>query len=201
MLTEKKVFDFRSITCAFCSWATSSAEPGAPPFQSFSRAWSATGRSISWSSWRNSAGGSGITEAIYRELIDAGADATLAITPGTSAKYWSSRTDRLRPLNFPRGTPAAVRRWSKPERQARAHVNAIGRVFMTPFDDPFACINRELDPAASARRRTLSVDFHCEATSEKQAIGFFCDGRASLVVGTHPCRPPTTRFCPAAPRT
>jgi calcineurin-like phosphoesterase len=65
-------------------------------------------------------------------------------------------------------------------------INAIGRVFMTPFDDPFAVVNRELE-ACPLRAATdaIVIDFHCEATSEKQGIGFFCDGRASLVVGTH----------------
>jgi calcineurin-like phosphoesterase len=57
---------------------------------------------------------------------------------------------------------------------------------MTPFDDPFAAIGRELEScplheAADA----IVVDFHGEASSEKQGMGFFCDGRASLVVGTH----------------
>jgi calcineurin-like phosphoesterase len=57
---------------------------------------------------------------------------------------------------------------------------------MTPFDDPFAIINRELE-ACPLREAAdaIVVDFHAEATSEKQGIGFFCDGRASLVVGTH----------------
>ena len=62
----------------------------------------------------------------------------------------------------------------------------MGRVFMTPFDDPFAVLNRELE-ACPLREAAdaIVVDFHCEASSEKQGIGFFCDGRASLVVGTH----------------
>jgi calcineurin-like phosphoesterase len=57
---------------------------------------------------------------------------------------------------------------------------------MTPFDDPFAVLNRELD-ACTLREAAdaIVVDFHGEASSEKQGIGFFCDGRASLVVGTH----------------
>jgi hypothetical protein len=65
-------------------------------------------------------------------------------------------------------------------------VNALGRLFMTPFDDPFAAIARELEscPLGEAAD-AIVVDFHCEATSEKQGIGFLCDGRASLVVGTH----------------
>ena len=54
------------------------------------------------------------------------------------------------------------------------------------FDDPFATLNRELEACPlRAAADAIVVDFHCEATSEKQGIGFFCDGRASLVVGTH----------------
>jgi len=65
-------------------------------------------------------------------------------------------------------------------------VNVMGRVFMDPLDDPFAAIDREL-LACPLRQGAdaIIVDFHGEATSEKQAFGFFCDGRASLVVGTH----------------
>ncbi len=62
----------------------------------------------------------------------------------------------------------------------------MGRIFMEPLDDPFAAVEREL--AACPLKRAadaIIVDVHCEATSEKQAMGFYCDGRASLVVGTH----------------
>ncbi len=57
---------------------------------------------------------------------------------------------------------------------------------MQPFDDPFSVLDRELNacPLGQAADAVV-VDFHGEATSEKQAIGYFCDGRASLVVGTH----------------
>jgi 2',3'-cyclic-nucleotide 2'-phosphodiesterase len=139
----------------------------------------------------NSAGGFGITEAIYQELLDAGAD---AITLGNHA--WDQREalvfiDRapklIRPVNFPRGTPGRGAALVDTKTGKRALViNAMGRVFMTPFDDPFAALEREL--AACPLREAadaIVVDFHCEATSEKQGIGFFCDGRASLVVGTH----------------
>jgi calcineurin-like phosphoesterase len=57
---------------------------------------------------------------------------------------------------------------------------------MTPFDDPFTTINGELEACPlRAAADAIVIDFHCEASSEKQGIGFFCDGRASLVVGTH----------------
>ena len=139
----------------------------------------------------NAAGGFGITEAIYQELLDAGAD---AITLGNHA--WDQREalvfiDRaprlIRPVNFPRGTPGRGAALVETRTGRRALVvNAMGRVFMTPFDDPFAALERELG-ACPLREAAdaIVVDFHCEATSEKQGVGFFCDGRASLVVGTH----------------
>jgi hypothetical protein len=139
----------------------------------------------------NAAGGFGITEAIYQELIDAGAD---AVTLGNHA--WDQREalvfiDRaprlIRPVNFPRGTPGrgAALVDTKNGKPALV-INALGRVFMTPFDDPFTALERELGacPLGEAADAVV-VDFHCEASSEKQGIGFFCDGRASLVVGTH----------------
>jgi hypothetical protein len=65
-------------------------------------------------------------------------------------------------------------------------INAMGRIFMDALDDPFAAIDRELNtcPLRSGAD-AIVVDIHCEATSEKQAMGYFCDRRASLVVGTH----------------
>jgi metallophosphoesterase (TIGR00282 family) len=139
----------------------------------------------------NSAGGFGITEAIYQEFLDAGAD---AVTLGNHA--WDQREalvfiDRaprlVRPVNFPRGTPGRGATLVDTKSGKRALiVNAIGRVFMTPFDDPFAALDRELEACRlGAAADAIVVDFHGEATSEKQGIGFFCDGRASLVVGTH----------------
>src|SRR5256885_2995954 len=139
----------------------------------------------------NSAGGFGITEAIYQELIDAGAD---AITLGNHA--WDQRealvlierAPRLvRPINYPPGSPGRGVALIDARNGARVLVmNAMGRIFMDPLDDPFAAIEREL--TACALKRTadaIVIDFHCEATSEKQAMGHVCDGRASLVVGTH----------------
>jgi 2',3'-cyclic-nucleotide 2'-phosphodiesterase len=139
----------------------------------------------------NSAGGFGITEAIYQELIDVGAD---AITLGNhawdqrEALVFIERAPRLvRPANFPKGTPGRGAAMVETKNGKRALVlNAMGRVFMTPFDDPFAALNSELEACRlSEAADAIVVDFHCEATSEKQAIGYFCDGRASLVVGTH----------------
>jgi len=139
----------------------------------------------------NAAGGFGITGAICDEILDAGAD---VITLGNhswdqrEALVFIERAPRLiRPANFPPGTPGRGAALVDTKSGKRALViNAIGRVFMQPFDDPFAILDRELNacPLREAADAVL-VDFHGEASSEKQAIGYFCDGRASLVVGTH----------------
>ena len=139
----------------------------------------------------NAAGGFGITEAIYQELLDAGAD---AVTLGNhswdqrEALVFIERAPRLiRPVNFPVGTPGRGAALIDTKNGKRALViNGIGRIFMQPFDDPFTTIDRELTacPLREAADAVV-VDFHAEASSEKQAIGYHCDGRASLVVGTH----------------
>jgi hypothetical protein len=139
----------------------------------------------------NAAGGFGITEPIYNEIIDAGAD---VITGGNhswdqrEALVFIERAPRLiRPLNYPPGTPGRGMAIVEARNGARVLViNLMGRVFMDPLDDPFAAAERELSTCPlKAAADAIVVDIHCEATSEKQAMGHFCDGRASLVVGTH----------------
>ncbi len=139
----------------------------------------------------NAAGGFGITEVIYNELIDAGAD---AITLGNhawdqrEALVFIERAPRLiRPINYPKGTPG--RGAALVETKNGKHglvINAMGRIFMDAMDDPFAAIDHELTACPlKSGADAIVIDMHCEATSEKQSMGFFCDGRASLVVGTH----------------
>ena len=139
----------------------------------------------------NAAGGFGITEAIYQEIVDAGAD---VITGGNhswdqkEALVFIERAPRLlRPINYPGGTPGRGVAMIDAKNGARVLVvNAMGRIFMDPLDDPFAAVEREL--AACPLKQAadaIIIDIHGEATSEKQAMGHFCDGRASLVVGTH----------------
>ena len=139
----------------------------------------------------NAAGGFGITEAIYREFIEAGID---AVTLGNhawdqkEALVFIERAPRLiRPLNYPAGTPGRGTALLETRGGARVLVvNAMGRIYMDPLDDPFAAIDRELTACPLGKTAdAIVIDFHGEATSEKQAMGFFCDGRASLVVGTH----------------
>ncbi|HRN89719.1 MAG TPA: TIGR00282 family metallophosphoesterase [Hyphomicrobium sp.] len=139
----------------------------------------------------NAAGGFGITESIHEELIDAGAD---AVTLGNHAfdqketLVYIARQERLiRPLNFPPGTPGRGAALIRAQNGADVLViNAMGRVFMTEIDCPFRAIDRELTACAlKSGADAILIDFHAEATSEKQALGHFVDGRASVVVGTH----------------
>jgi metallophosphoesterase (TIGR00282 family) len=139
----------------------------------------------------NAAGGFGITEAIYQEFIDAGVD---AVTGGNhswdqkEALVFIERAPKLlRPINYPTGTPGRGVALIEARNGARVLiVNAMGRIFMDPLDDPFAAVERELLACPLKQSAdAIIVDIHGEATSEKQAMGHFCDGRASLVVGTH----------------
>jgi metallophosphoesterase (TIGR00282 family) len=139
----------------------------------------------------NAAGGFGITEVIYQDLLDAGAD---AVTLGNhawdqrEALVFIERAPRLiRPLNYPTGTPGRGAAMIEAKNGARVLViNAMGRIFMDPLDDPFTAIERELAACAlKSGADAIVIDFHCEATSEKQSMAHFVDGRVSLVVGTH----------------
>jgi metallophosphoesterase (TIGR00282 family) len=139
----------------------------------------------------NTAGGFGITEVIYQNLLDAGVD---AITLGNhawdqrEALVFIERAPRLiRPLNYPAGTPGRGAGLIEAKNGARALViNAMGRIFMDPLDDPFTAVDRELAVCAlKSAVDAIVLDIHAEATSEKQSMGYFADGRATLVVGTH----------------
>src|SRR5713226_547882 len=139
----------------------------------------------------NAAGGFGITEAIYQEFVDAGVD---VITGGNhswdqkEALVFIERAPQLlRPINYPVGTPGRGAALIDAKNGARVLViNAMGRIFMDPLDDPFAALEREV---AACPLKTdadpIIVDIHAEASSEKQAMGYFLDGKVSLVVGTH----------------
>ncbi len=139
----------------------------------------------------NAAGGFGITEETFRALLDAGAD---VVTTGNhafdqkEALVFADRQERfLRPVNYPPGTPGrGSGLFSARNGKQVVVVNVMGRLYMEPLDDPFAALERELAAAPLGEAAdALVIDFHAEATSEKQAAGLFADGRASLVVGTH----------------
>jgi metallophosphoesterase (TIGR00282 family) len=139
----------------------------------------------------NAAGGFGITEAICDDLLAAGAD---AVTLGNhswdqrEALVFIERQPRLlRPLNYPTGTPGRGAGLYKARSGAEVLViNAMGRIFMPELDCPFRAIDKELEacPLGSGADAIL-IDFHAEATSEKESLGVYLDGRVSCVVGTH----------------
>jgi metallophosphoesterase (TIGR00282 family) len=139
----------------------------------------------------NAAGGFGISEPILMELLDAGAD---VVTTGNhvfdqrETLVFIERQDRLlRPINFPAGTPGKGVGLFKTKTGADVLVvNAQGRVFMADLDDPFRAVERELEACGlKTGADAILIDFHAEATSEKEAMGHFVDGRATAVIGTH----------------
>lgn len=144
----------------------------------------------------NAAGGFGITEEIFLETLNAGAD---VVTTGNhvwdqrEALQFAPHEERfLRPANFPAGTPGHGSGVFTSRKGARVLVtNIMGRVFMHPeLDDPFQCAERELASCALRDQAdAVIIDFHAEATSEKMCFAHFVDGRASLVVGTHTHQP------------
>jgi len=133
----------------------------------------------------NAAGGAGLTAQIARELRDAGAD---VVTNGNHV--WDQRSFiqeieeldfAVRPLNLPRSSPG--RGWLV-TRDVLV-VNAIGRVFMGAYDDPFRALDELLEELGDRAPRVRILDWHAEATSEKVAMGWHLDGRFSAVVGSH----------------
>jgi metallophosphoesterase (TIGR00282 family) len=140
----------------------------------------------------NAASGFGLTAAIADALLAAGAD---VITLGDHAfdqKEMLSHIERepriLRPLNFAKVAPGRGAGLFEATRGRKVFVAvALGQVFMNrPFDDPFSALDAALKTAPLGATAAASiVEIHAEATSEKMATGHWCDGRASLVVGSH----------------
>lgn len=136
----------------------------------------------------NSAGGFGITPDVVREFFELGVD---VITTGNHV--WDKREIRpmldseprlLRPANYPPGNPGHGVTVVEIGGARLAVLNLQGRVFMPPIDDPF----RAADDILTELRDSCDIavlDFHAEATSEKQAMGWHLDGRIAAVVGTH----------------
>jgi metallophosphoesterase (TIGR00282 family) len=138
----------------------------------------------------NIAAGAGLTPRLAEEMLAGGID---VVTSGNH--IWDKReiydyldTERpvLRPLNYPDAAPG--RGWTVHQTDAGVEVaiiNAMGRVFMNQLDSPFTKLDALLDEAAEPLPPVRIVDFHCEVTSEKNAMGWYLDGRVSAVVGTH----------------
>jgi 2',3'-cyclic-nucleotide 2'-phosphodiesterase len=136
----------------------------------------------------NAAGGFGVTPAIARQMLEAGAD---VMTTGNHiwdkreiVEYITRENLLLRPANFPVGTPGAGHVTVKAGPHKIAVLNLMGRVFMLPIDCPFRKAD-EILPELRKETPIVLVDMHCEATSESIAMGWYLDGRVSAVVGTH----------------
>jgi 2',3'-cyclic-nucleotide 2'-phosphodiesterase len=140
----------------------------------------------------NASSGAGLTADHAKALLAAGAD---CLTLGDHAfdqkdmlQFIEQEPRILRPLNFARGAPGkGARLFSASGGRKVLVLQALGQVFMKrPFDDPFSAVDAVLKAhPLGGLAQAVIVDMHCEATSEKMAMGHWCDGRASLVVGTH----------------
>jgi hypothetical protein len=137
----------------------------------------------------NAAGGFGITESTASELFNMGVN---VITTGNhvwdkkeSVQYLPKEDRVLRPLNYPPGTTPGFGSGVYLIGNLKVGViNLAGRVFMPNFDCPFRTIDPEIEKLGN-ETSIIIVDFHAEATSEKQAMGFYLDARVSAVIGTH----------------
>ena len=137
----------------------------------------------------NAAGGSGLTPEIYRELLAAGVD---AITLGDHIyrrreinSVLETAANIVKPANFPPQAPGRDHMVVTARNGERVAVACLlGRVFMRPVDCPWAAIDRVLPQLPSDVKQIL-IDFHAEATSDKQLMGRHLDGRVTAVLGTH----------------
>jgi 2',3'-cyclic-nucleotide 2'-phosphodiesterase len=139
----------------------------------------------------NSAGGAGVTPDSAEELLACEID---LMTSGNH--IWSKReivpyldkpgSRLLRPANYPPGAPGRGRAVvSTPDGRKLGVLNLEGRVFMRSLEDPFRTAVAEIEALRSEGAKAILVDMHCEATSEKNAMGWFLDGKVSAVLGTH----------------
>ncbi len=137
----------------------------------------------------NAAGGAGITEKVYRELLDCGVSVVTGGNHSWDQKDVFSFIDGavclLRPANLPQETtPGKGALIFEAAGTRIGIINLLGRVFMSPVDCPFRRAEAEI---AALKKETglIVVDFHAEATSEKQAMAWFLDGKVGAVIGTH----------------
>jgi len=140
----------------------------------------------------NATSGVGLSPEHATGLLNAGADVLTLGDHAFDQKEMLQFIERepriIRPLNYAKGAPGkGARVFDAPGGRKVLVAQALGQVFMKrPFDDPFSALDAVLraHPLGGMVQASL-VDIHCEATSEKMAVGHFCDGRASIVVGTH----------------
>ena len=138
----------------------------------------------------NAAAGFGITPDLADDLFDYGVQVMTGGNHTWDKKeiipYFDKQPRIIRPANFPPGTPGRGHVVAPTAAGVRVGVvNVMGRVFMTALDDPFRVVLAEIDAVREDGAAIVFVDFHAEATSEKVAMGWHLDGRATVVVGTH----------------
>jgi 2',3'-cyclic-nucleotide 2'-phosphodiesterase len=136
----------------------------------------------------NAAAGFGVTPQLARGFLDAGVDVMTSGNHIWDRKeilgYIVKENLLLRPANYPAGTPGVGSVVVKAGAHQVGVLNLQGRTFMASIDCPFAKADEELERLRT-ETSVIIVDMHAEATSEKQALGWFLDGRVSAVVGTH----------------
>ena len=135
----------------------------------------------------NAAPGNGLTPEAFNHMITSGAD---VITTGNHAyrrrqsyDIYDEKDYLLRPANFPERNPGKGYCRVDFGRCQVGVINLMGRTYMEPLENPFTKVDELLEELNDCK--VIIVDFHAEATSEKRAMGFYLDGRASAVVGTH----------------
>lgn len=136
----------------------------------------------------NAAAGKGITEKIYKQFLQLGIQ---AITMGNHTwnkkeimEFIDDAPYLIRPANFPENNPGKGIIYLNVNDVEIAIINLQGRTYLEPNDDPFRK-GDELIAEAKERTNVIVIDFHAEATSEKQAFAWYVDGRVSAVIGTH----------------
>ncbi len=137
----------------------------------------------------NSAAGFGVTPEIANEFLDAGVQVMTGGNHTFDKKeilpFFAQESRLLRPANLPPGAPGAGHYVVRATNGVNVGVvNIMGRVFMHPIEDPFRVVLTEIEKVKKDAA-IVFVDFHAEATSEKVAMGWHLDGRATVVVGTH----------------
>ncbi len=140
----------------------------------------------------NASSGMGLTPEHAKGILAAGADCVTlrdhAFDQKDMLQFIETEARILRPLNYAKGAPGRGAKLFNATGGRKVLVTqALGQVFMKrPFDDPFSAVETVLKShPLGGLAQAIVVDMHCEATSEKMAMGHWCDGRASLVVGTH----------------
>jgi len=139
----------------------------------------------------NAADGFGMTDKDFNRIISAGAD---AVTSGNhiweKRDFWAileSEKNMLRPANYPSVTATPGKGFTCIEKKGICWIviNLQGREMMSPVDCPFQCFDQIVKNTSGCSAPIILIDFHAESSREKEAFGYYADGRASLIAGTH----------------